>query len=101
VVELVLGWDGINPEKPGVAESKLVTSVNHVVQKVWQTASNNFQSSSNRKKSETSDKMRPPKRNRKPPARGASAAKAPRTSKLVYRLITINQINRSSNFERK
>jgi hypothetical protein len=24
VAELVLGWDGINPEKPGVAESKLV-----------------------------------------------------------------------------
>jgi hypothetical protein len=24
VVELVLGWDGISPEKPGVAESKLV-----------------------------------------------------------------------------
>jgi hypothetical protein len=23
-VKLVLGWDGINPEKPGVAESKLV-----------------------------------------------------------------------------
>jgi hypothetical protein len=33
------------------------------------------------KKSETSDKMRPPKRTRKPPARGASAAKAHRTSK--------------------
>ena len=24
MAELVLGWDGINPEKPGVAESKLV-----------------------------------------------------------------------------
>jgi hypothetical protein len=24
VAGLVLGWDGINPEKPGVAESKLV-----------------------------------------------------------------------------
>jgi hypothetical protein len=24
VGELVLGWDGISPEKPGVAESKLV-----------------------------------------------------------------------------
>jgi hypothetical protein len=24
VVELVLGWDGISPEKPGVAEYKLV-----------------------------------------------------------------------------
>ena len=24
VAELVLGWDGINPETPGVAESKLV-----------------------------------------------------------------------------
>jgi hypothetical protein len=33
------------------------------------------------KKIETSDKKMPPKRNRNPPARGASAAKAPRTSK--------------------
>ena len=24
MAELVLGWDGINPENPGVAESKLV-----------------------------------------------------------------------------
>ena len=24
MTELVLGWDGINPEKPGVAEFKLV-----------------------------------------------------------------------------